>query len=601
MASDALHSTLTANELHYSKINVISGSPGLPPTYIGESCFDSTNNIFYVGTGISSLADWDSISGTGLNNAINVQSGTSYTVVPNDNASLIRMTNTGARSVTLPTTPLNGFSITIEDGSGNAYTNNITVNTPQTFDGGSNTYKMVSNYQSVTFVYSSSSTSWLVKGNYGGFQPTYLRLRGILGNALNIQTEDTSSIIMSVNSVGVLTLANTSVSLNVSNVNALTVNTTNFEIKKIFLLDDATDLTKQLTVSLSGATTSTKTTLAFVQTANRTLTFPDLTDTLVSKTSTDILTNKSFNNTTTILAANQLNFNNSGNTFHTSLKAGANAVNLDMTLPTTAPSAGQVLYSVDTAGTLSWITGVNPSSQTFTVTSGTNTLPINTTTVIITSATSPDRVNGITAGSAGQELTVINQSTDIIYFINEDSGVTANNRIHLPFSTAQIAVEVGFSIKFQYSTNTNRWVPATNVSTQSIGTVNGLSITGYIGEQIQSTLISAYALPTTTNSNPADINLTAGNWDIYFCGTVSSTTSGFIKMWISTVASGGTETLGENEQQVSLSAGNGGVITIVLPRVNITNPLGATYHINAYTNCSTGAIIYGRAKAVRAQ
>ena len=57
-------------------------------------------------------------------------------------------------------------------------------------------------------------------------------------------------------------------------------------------IEDATDNTKVLDVSLSGATTGTTTDLTFSQTANRTITFPDASTTLVGTATTDTLTNK---------------------------------------------------------------------------------------------------------------------------------------------------------------------------------------------------------------------------------------------------------------------------------------------------------------------
>ena len=61
-----------------------------------------------------------------------------------------------------------------------------------------------------------------------------------------------------------------------------------------FLIQDDGDVSKEWDTQLSGATTSTKTTLAFSQTLNRTITYPDATDTLVGKATTDVFTNKTF-------------------------------------------------------------------------------------------------------------------------------------------------------------------------------------------------------------------------------------------------------------------------------------------------------------------
>lgn len=71
---------------------------------------------------------------------------------------------------------------------------------------------------------------------------------------------------------------------------------TNFAIK------NAAVNSKQMKFSLGGATAATTTTFTLVQTANRSLTFPDLTDFIVSRTSTDTLTNKSIDATTNTLS-----------------------------------------------------------------------------------------------------------------------------------------------------------------------------------------------------------------------------------------------------------------------------------------------------------
>ena len=58
------------------------------------------------------------------------------------------------------------------------------------------------------------------------------------------------------------------------------------------VVQDGTDGTKRIAIDPSGATTGTVLTLAGSQTVARTLTFPDATDTLVGKATTDTLTNK---------------------------------------------------------------------------------------------------------------------------------------------------------------------------------------------------------------------------------------------------------------------------------------------------------------------
>lgn len=85
-------------------------------------------------------------------------------------------------------------------------------------------------------------------------------------------------------------------------------------------------------------TASTTTTIQSSQTANRTLTLPDVTDTLVAKTTTDVLTNKSLSDSTTLIVdagdnTKQIAFDAAGTAGTKTTITGSQTVNRVLTLP----------------------------------------------------------------------------------------------------------------------------------------------------------------------------------------------------------------------------------------------------------------------------
>lgn len=125
---------------------------------------------------------------------------------------------------------------------------------------------------------------------------------------------------------------------------------------------DATDATKKIAFD-AGGTTGTKTTIAAAQTANRVLTLPDVTDTLVGKDESVILANKTLaspniNTQATFKTGGEARFNNPTDTFYVGFKGGSSLANRIWTLPTADGLSNQFLQT-DGAGALSW---GNPST-----------------------------------------------------------------------------------------------------------------------------------------------------------------------------------------------------------------------------------------------
>lgn len=97
-------------------------------------------------------------------------------------------------------------------------------------------------------------------------------------------------------------------------------------------VQDASDATKRLGYDINGAT-STTTTIATSASANRTLTLPDATDTLVGRTTTDTLTNKTITGTSNYVDANTLK----------------TATGVVVVSTSSTPSAGKVLMATGAA------------------------------------------------------------------------------------------------------------------------------------------------------------------------------------------------------------------------------------------------------------
>lgn len=491
MALNAIHATLQGIELHYSKLEPINGSPSAVPIYVGQTQYDIVNNVLYIAIGISSLSDWVSQAST---TKVVEKSTSSYAATNADNGIIFSMTFSGARTFTLPTAPINGFIVGIQDGSTTAFATPIVVSSGTNFfTGGGATYSIGSDNACVLFIFDFASSTWIVMNSFIGLEPTIKTLVGLAGSPLTIGTLDTNGILLKVNGVTIVDLesatvniaanganaiavAAASIDFKISGVSKLNLGVTSLEVKKTLLLDDLSDNTKQLNFVLSGSTTATLTTLSTSSTVAITLTLPNITDTLVTKNTTDTFTNKSFGNSVAVLAGNAIQFNNSGNTHYTAIQAGATALNLSLTLPIVAPVGGQALVSTDTLGTLGWLTISTIGQQTVATAANINALSNSTTSVIFTGSTTTN-LNGIAAGSAGQELILINDSSVNIYIQNQSSSATSINRIILPTQglsgTGIYKLIPNESVKLVYDTNTNFWYLSGSDSGSYIPTISG--------------------------------------------------------------------------------------------------------------------------------
>jgi hypothetical protein len=131
-----------------------------------------------------------------------VATTTPVTVASSDYAVIVKLTAPGAVAVTLPA-GATGRTFVITDGTGDAYTNNITI-TPDGTDKiqGASSYVMNENYGSVTLIWdaAASSPSWRIASSFAGDNPVVASLRATAGTA---STSTTTGTIIVTGGVGV--------------------------------------------------------------------------------------------------------------------------------------------------------------------------------------------------------------------------------------------------------------------------------------------------------------------------------------------------------------------------------------------------------------
>lgn len=122
-------------------------------------------------------------------------------------------------------------------------------------------------------------------------------------------------------------------------------------IKSLLITQEATNTPVEIEVIPQG-TAGSKTTVVSSQTTDRTITVPDVTDTLVARTTTDTLTNK-----TIVVAANTVTTAASGNLTATELNAALDELQDDIDTRTTSVDFSAHLSDTSTHGITSDIVG----------------------------------------------------------------------------------------------------------------------------------------------------------------------------------------------------------------------------------------------------
>jgi hypothetical protein len=206
------------------------------------------------------------------------------------------------------------------------------------------------------------------------------------------------------------------------------------------------------------------------------------------------------NNFLEINRANSIRFFNSGNTFYSSIRGGANAANVNYTLPAADGTNLQVLFTNGSGG-LGWTT-VAASSAGIALTAGTG-ITFSTGTLITTSGTIRARRPLVISFCTGYTPTAAGADTNIIRIPDSPSdGTTALTYIPREF---HIRVETPSS-----GTSTIQLEKYTGTSAFSGTAITTLSITGGAVYEVQSSVFANAGLALTSNDK-LRINFTALN------------------------------------------------------------------------------------------
>jgi len=219
-------------------------------------------------------------------------------------------------------------------------------------------------------------------------------------------------------------------------------------------VQNSSDTTKQFKFDASGITTGN----------TRTLTAPDVSSTLLARTSSDTGANRVQNKdldagSTKIVdptdTTKKIAFQASGATTATTLTL-SESQSTSQTLAIPNVSSGDSIVTNNTTATVA-NKQIQFSSTTDSSTTGTAaTLGAFTTGIVRLTNASLTSVSGIPAGSSGQYLLVENKTGNTLTFNNEDTGVTAGTRIKTG-TGAGVSIQTDATLIFAYDSTSSRW------------------------------------------------------------------------------------------------------------------------------------------------
>lgn len=312
---------------------------------------------------------------------------------------------------------------------------------------------------------------------------------------------------------------------------------------------NVSDTTKQALFSLGGATTAKTLTLISSHTNNRSITFPDATDTLMGKATTDTMTNKTATamdvtggSYINFLTQASCRFNDDAGGEYVALKAPTGVTTHTLILPAAQGAASTVLTN-DGSGNLSWGSALTTSLAqyfTFVGNSGGVATAANTALLGDISATIVSQSYTVTNAAPGVFTVAAAPATGTnCYLTATQNGFTANTTYwvtNVSGTTFKLATTLANAVAGTNITSSGT-TAGTVVSGGFVDTVgtkgvvtNSSATAGYVGEVISSTNVTSNVTGSTTavsagsTANYTDsgltITLTPGDWDIHFEGAV---------------------------------------------------------------------------------